>query len=43
MDYDIYSMLVPGETDQGIKITNTPARGGLKESNKKPNNIRCPF
>ncbi len=44
IDDDIYSMLVPGEADQGIKISNNNNGKGQKgEINKKPNNIRSPF
>jgi hypothetical protein len=39
-DDDLYSMLVPGESDQAIKIVNN---NGRKDLNKKPNNIRSPF
>lgn len=41
-DDDIYAMLVPGESDQGVKVTNNGGRN-QKEASKKPNNIRSPF
>ena len=34
-------MLVPGETDQAIKVASTGKN--QKDANKKPNNIRSPF
>ena len=41
IDDDIYSMLVPGEADQGIKISNNNNGKGQKgEINKKPNNYQ---
>jgi hypothetical protein len=40
MDDDLYSMLVPGESDQNIKVTSSR---GQREGSKKPNNIRSPF